>query len=85
MTKMVSVQIRFPADELRRIDSYVEKGEYSSRSDFIRDAVRKMEMIRALESMRRVLNEKNVTFEDLLEGGDEIRAILLKEMFGVEK
>ncbi|MGA1793919.1 MAG: ribbon-helix-helix domain-containing protein [Thermoplasmatota archaeon] len=84
MTKMVSVQIRFPADELRRIDSYVEKGEYSSRSDFIRDAVRKMEMIRAMERMRRILDESNITFEDLLEGGNEIRSSLLKEMFGVE-
>ena len=85
MTKMVSVQIRFPADELKRIDSYVEKGEFSSRSDFIRDAVRKVEMIRAIERMRRVLNDNDITFEDLLEGGDEIRSVLLKEMFGVDK
>ena len=85
MTRMVSVQIRFPADELRRIDSYVEKGEYSSRSDFIRDAVRKMEMIRAMESMRRILNENDITFEDLLEGGNEIRSALLKEMLACDK
>ena len=82
MGKMVSVQIRFPPDELKRVDGYVKAGEYSSRSDYVRDAVRRMEMIKVLERMSKALQKKGITFEDLLEGGGEIRTSLFEEMFG---
>jgi Arc/MetJ-type ribon-helix-helix transcriptional regulator len=82
MGKMISIQIRFPPDELKRIDGYVALGEYSSRSDFVRDAVRRMEMIRALEKMNEIMQKSGVTFDDLLSGSGDIRASLFKEMFG---
>jgi Arc/MetJ-type ribon-helix-helix transcriptional regulator len=79
---MVSVQIRFPPDELKRIDRYVASGEYSSRSDFVRDAVRRMEMIKALQRMNEIMQKSGITFDDLLGGSDDIRISLFKEMFG---
>jgi Arc/MetJ-type ribon-helix-helix transcriptional regulator len=82
MTRMVSVQIRFPGEELRRIDGYVESGEYHSRSEFIRDAVRKTETIRAINMLRRIINEKGISEEELLKGGAEVREQLFREMFG---
>ena len=82
MARMVSVQIRLPSNEVNRIDSYVEGGEFSSRSDFIRDAVRKAEMLKSLMEINDILGKAGITFEDLLEGGGDIRRSLFGEMFG---
>ena len=82
MSKMVSVQIRFPLKELKRIDSYVEKGEFSSRAEFIRDAVRKAEMLHSLQKLREIIKDEGITEKELFEGGKEIRKKLFKEMFG---
>jgi len=79
---MVSVQIRFPEEELKRIDNYVIKGEYPSRSEYIRDAVRKAEMLDAFQRLSRIMNEEGISEKDLLEGGKEIREKLFQEMFG---
>ncbi len=82
MARMVSVQIRLPSNEVNRIDSYVEGGEFSSRSDFIRDAVRKAEMLKSLMEINDILGKAGITFEDLHEGGGEISRSLFGEMFG---
>ncbi len=82
MSRMVSVQVRFPGNELEWIDSLVKNGEYSSRSDCVRDAVRKMETVRSFQRLSLLLEKKGITFDDLLKGGDEIRASLFSEMFG---
>jgi len=82
MSQMISVQVRFPSKELKRIDNYVKKGEYSSRSEFIRDAVRKAEMLRSLQILREIIKDEGLTEKELLEGGKEARKKLFKEMFG---
>lgn len=82
MSQMVSVQVRFPSEELKRIDSYVEKGEYPSRAEFIRDSVRKAEMIRSLNELRKIIKKEGITVEELIEGGKKEREKLYKEMFG---
>lgn len=38
--KMARVTVSLPQELLKAIDNLVEKGEYSSRSDFIKDAAR---------------------------------------------
>lgn len=85
MAQMVSVQIRFPQEELKRIDTYVTKGEYPSRSEYIRDAVRKAEMLDAFQRLSRIMNEEGISEKDLLEGGKKIREKLFQEMFGDTK
>ena len=82
MSQMISVQVRFPPEELKRIDSYIKKGEYSSRAEFIRDAVRKAEMLRSLQILREIIKEEGITEKNLLEGGKKVRERLFKEMFG---
>ena len=82
MTQMVSVQVRFPPEELKRIDNYIKNGEFSSRAEFIRDAVRKAEMLRAIQTLREIMNKEGVSEKDLIEGGKKIRNKLFKEMFG---
>ena len=84
MSQMISVQVRFPSEELERIDSYVKKGEYPSRAEFIRDAVRKAEMIKALKEMRDIMTEEDMTVDELISGGKEVRKKLYKEMFGAK-
>lgn len=81
MSQMESVQVRFPPEELKRIDQYVERGEYPSRSEFIRDAVRKAEMINTLRDLREIMKEEDLTEEELIESGKEIREKLYEEMF----
>ncbi|MFW6197139.1 MAG: ribbon-helix-helix domain-containing protein [Thermoplasmatota archaeon] len=81
MADMKSVQVRFPPEELKRIDKLVKKGEYPSRSEFIRDAVRKAEMIRTLKDLRELMKDENVSPEDLIESGKETRDKIYKEMF----
>ncbi len=82
MSRMESVQVRFPEEELRRIDDYVRRGIFHSRSDFIRDAVRKAELIRALEDIREIMAQENISEKDLFEGGKEVREKLFEKMFG---
>ena len=73
MADMKSVQVRFSPEQLKRIDEFVEKGEYPSRSEFIRDAVRKAEMIRTLKDLRELMEDEEITLEDLIENGKETR------------
>lgn len=84
MVKMKSVQVRFPEEELRRIDRYVERGEYPSRSEFIRDAVRKAEALHSIETMRRLVEDAGLTEQEIVEGGMEVREELFDEFFGDE-
>lgn len=81
MSKMKSVQVRFPPEELDRIDTLVKEGEFHSRSDFIRDAVRKAEMIYSLEKMSKICEEEGINARELIESGKEIRGEIYKEMF----
>ena len=78
---MKSVQIRFPSEELKRIDQYVTREEYPSRSEYIRDAVRKAEMISILRDLRELMKEEDLDEEELIENGKEIREKLYHEMF----
>ena len=82
MSQMVSVQVRFPLKELKRIDSYVKRGDYSSRADFIRDAVRKAEMLQSIQKLREIVKDEGITEKELIEGGKEVRKKLCEEMFG---
>ncbi len=81
MADMKSVQVRFSPEQLKRIDESVEKGEYPSRSEFIRDAVRKAEMIRTLKDLRELVEDEELTPEDLIESGKETRKEIYEEMF----
>lgn len=79
---MKSVQVRFPEEELERIDGLVARGEYPSRAEYIRDAVRKVEMLHAIRELRDRLQEQDIDLDDLLEGSVDVRKQLYDEWFG---
>ncbi len=81
MSRMISIQVRFPPEDIKRIDNMVENGEYNSRSEYVRDAVRKSEMIRSLSEIRSLINDKGISEEDLVKSGKAIRKNLVKDMF----
>lgn len=49
---MEKVQVRFPREELKRIDEEVREGKYPSKSEAIRDKVRKSYLLEAIIHMR---------------------------------
>ena len=49
---MEKVQVRFPSEDLKRIEQEVEAGKYPNRSEAIRDKVRKSYLLEAIVQMR---------------------------------
>jgi len=49
---MEKVQVRFPPEDLRKIEKEVEEGKYPNKSEAIRDKVRKSYILEAIVQMR---------------------------------
>lgn len=49
---MEKVQVRFPEEDLRKIEREVEEGRYPNRSEAIRDKIRKSYLLEAIVHMR---------------------------------
>ncbi|MFW5946818.1 MAG: ribbon-helix-helix domain-containing protein [Candidatus Natronoplasma sp.] len=49
---MEKVQVRFPTEDLRKIEKEVEEGKYPNKSEAIRDKVRKSYILEAIVHMR---------------------------------
>lgn len=74
---MVLTQVRLPKKMLSYIESFVKKGDYENKSDFIRDAVRKKvfeEQLRSVSLGKDSVNEVR-----------RIREILSKEPFDLNE
>ncbi len=80
MSTVEKVSVRFPPSLMREIDRLVERGEFSSRSEFIKEAVRFLllhyespkdlwEEYRLLSRGRKLPSEEEI--EKLLEEVDE--------------
>ncbi len=73
---MDTLQIRLGHGLVELIDSLVKKGIYSSRSDFIRDAVRKQMALNNLDRMVGIIPNTGDSVEEVR----EIRRKLSKEI-----
>lgn len=73
---MDTLQIRLGHGLVELIDSLVKKGIYSSRSDFIRDAVRKQMVLNNLDRMVGIIPNTGDSVEEVR----EIRRKLSKEI-----
>jgi Arc/MetJ-type ribon-helix-helix transcriptional regulator len=75
---MDTLQIRISHETLDRIDRFIKTGEYSSRSDVIRDAVRRFvwdkevgtisykgNAVKAVRQARKVLSKENMALDDI--------------------
>lgn len=49
---MERVQVRFPSEDLKKIEKEVEEGKYPNKSEAIRDKVRKSYLLEAIIQMR---------------------------------
>ena len=74
---MEVVQVRMPKAVIAKIDSMVEKGYYSSSSDLVRDAVRRLVLEKHIGSISNT--------GDSVEEVREIRKKLSKEKFDLEE
>lgn len=78
---MKTVQVRLSPDQLRAIDRKVKAGRYQSRSEAIRDYIRKAEFFEALEEFRRLATKAGLNEDEIWQDPEEIRKALYKEMF----
>ncbi len=62
---MKTVQIRLTQEQLKLIDEKVRRGEYPSRSEAIRDYVRKAELLELVNRFFAAIREKPFKQEDL--------------------
>ena len=62
---METVQIRLTKEQLKIIDEKVKRGKYPSRSEAIRDYVRKAEFLELFNRFLDLTSTKPVTQEDL--------------------
>jgi len=73
------IQIRLPEKEVAEIDRRVKKGEYPSRSEAIREMVRRAELFEAMTSFMGLVKEEGISSKEI----DKIvREEAYKEMFG---
>lgn len=70
---MKNVQVRFPEEQLKFIDRLVKEGKYPSRSEAIRDCVRKTELIELMEKFTQLTQRVGLTKEEALKELETIR------------
>jgi len=71
-------QIRFPKKQLYKIDEIVKKGMYANKSDFVRDAVRRLiwnlevgtikntgDSVKEVRKIRQILSKKGITLREI--------------------
>ena len=74
---MAVAQVRLPKGILEQIDRFVERGHYASRSDVIRDAVRRLALKKQIGSIPNT--------GDSVKEIREIRKKLSKEPFDINE
>ncbi len=67
------VQARIPETLEREIDELVESGGYASRSEVVREALRKLLAENRRESLRELTERAGVSEEEMLDELDEVR------------
>ena len=82
-----SVTIRFAQDDLTQIDKKIKEGKFTSRSDFVRYAVRhsifEMDRLeRNLDILGDMATEKGITRADVRRSVRKVRKRVYKEEFG---
>lgn len=70
---MKNVQVRFPEEQLKFIDQMVKEGKYASRSEAIRDCVRKTELLEVMEKFTQLTQQVGLTKEEALKELEAIR------------
>jgi Arc/MetJ-type ribon-helix-helix transcriptional regulator len=81
MLMMQTVQVRFTKEELRFIDQQVRENKYPSRSEAIRDCIRKVQFLQALSDFRRLAQQLGLSEDDLMSLDKSSRKDLFEKFF----
>lgn len=76
---METIQIRLPEKEVKDIDRRVRKREYPSRSEAIRDMIRRAELFEVMSGFMNLVKEEGVGRKDISKEG--VRKEVYREMF----
>ena len=71
--KLKPVQARIPKSVDREIDELVESGMYASRSEVIREAVRKLLAENRRDALRELAERAGVGEDEMLDEFDDVR------------
>ncbi|OGF57346.1 MAG: hypothetical protein A2Z21_02360 [Candidatus Fraserbacteria bacterium RBG_16_55_9] len=82
---MKTVQIRLTPEQLESIDGKVDEGLFQSRSEAIRDYIRKAEFFEALAQFRALAAKAGLTEEEVWKDDEAIRKALYRKLFGNAK
>ena len=82
-----SITIRFAEDDLNQIDKKIKEGKFTSRSDFIRYAVRhnlfEMEKFESnLDILSDIAEERQITVDKIRKSVRKVRKRVYKDEFG---
>jgi len=75
------VQIRLPGRELKDIDMRVRRGDYPSRSEAIRDMIRRAELFDVMNEFMGLVKDEGITLTQAPKAGAN-REKVYEEMFG---
>ncbi len=78
---METVQVRFPRRELAKLDQRVKAGEYPSRSEAIRDLVRRAELFSVMADFMALTKTQGLTRKDIARGSQRIRESAHRSLF----
>ena len=78
---MKTVQIRITPEQLEMIDRQVREGRFQSRSEAIRDYIRKAEFFEALLRFRRLTQEAGLSEEEIFQDDETLRKALYEKLF----
>ncbi|MCK4491216.1 MAG: ribbon-helix-helix protein, CopG family [Candidatus Altiarchaeales archaeon] len=77
---METIQIRLPEKEIKDMDKRVREGEYPSRSEAIRDMIRRAELFGIMSGFMELVKEEGISREEI--GKGDIRGEVHREIFG---
>ena len=78
---MQTVQIRLSPEQVISIDQKIKKGIYQSRSEAIRDYIRRIEFFDAVDQFRKLTAEAGLTEEEILREDEQGRKKLFRKLF----
>lgn len=78
---METVQVRLSKDQLKAIDRQVKAGKYQSRSEAIRDYIRKAEFFETLVQFRALVTQAGLKGEEFWKDPEALRKALYREIF----
>jgi len=78
---MKTVQVRLTKEQLESIDRKVKEGRFQSRSEAIRDYIRKAEFFEALLEFRRLAAQAGLTEEEIWQDDESVRKALYEKLF----